>query len=301
MVEYFITKKGYFYKLFKDGKKRRISQEEYYKKNKKFVGGGKAEQDACITSIFEKIKGKNIDQLKDEILSNELQLQYYNEIFLQPTFEFTPNICSYIVTHIILYFITKINNPKINNSNPLFYDKIDSLKQLNPVNTYLGNELKKYDLTSLSPYPEKSSILLNSCKDYEYYCMMIPSYLIADYKQVKYLCNSQNELKIKRINNYAELLNVDNGVYLYCILPDKTLCLFNGNHSAGACGQPVICAGYITILNNKITKIDNSSGHYSPSFYQLTKAIDILKEKKILKTNGIKSNITNNMKSYIFD
>ena len=37
MVEYLKTKKGYFYKLKKNGEKKRISQEEYNKKkqNKK--------------------------------------------------------------------------------------------------------------------------------------------------------------------------------------------------------------------------------------------------------------------------
>ena len=34
MVEYLKTKKGYFYKLKKNGEKKRISQEEYIKKNK---------------------------------------------------------------------------------------------------------------------------------------------------------------------------------------------------------------------------------------------------------------------------
>lgn len=44
MVEYLKTKKGYFYKLKKNGEKKRISQEEYIKKNKtrknkKMIGG----------------------------------------------------------------------------------------------------------------------------------------------------------------------------------------------------------------------------------------------------------------------
>ena len=44
MVEYLKTKKGYFYKLKKNGEKKRISQEEYNKKNKtrknkKMIGG----------------------------------------------------------------------------------------------------------------------------------------------------------------------------------------------------------------------------------------------------------------------
>ena len=49
MVEYLKTKKGYFYKLKKNGEKKRISQEEYNKKNKtrknkKMIGGVPIEQ-----------------------------------------------------------------------------------------------------------------------------------------------------------------------------------------------------------------------------------------------------------------
>ena len=58
MVEYLKTKKGYFYKLKKNGEKKRISQEEYNKKNKtrknkKMIGGGRTEQE-----IIEELKTK---------------------------------------------------------------------------------------------------------------------------------------------------------------------------------------------------------------------------------------------------
>jgi hypothetical protein len=39
MVEYLRSEKGYFYKIKKNGEKKRISREEYYKKNKKIIGG----------------------------------------------------------------------------------------------------------------------------------------------------------------------------------------------------------------------------------------------------------------------
>jgi len=50
MVEYLKTKKGYFYKLKKNGEKKRISREEFNKKNKtrknkKMIGGGRTEQE----------------------------------------------------------------------------------------------------------------------------------------------------------------------------------------------------------------------------------------------------------------
>ena len=58
MVEYLKTKKGYFYKLKKNGEKKRISQEEYIKKNKtrknkKMIGGGRTEQE-----IIDELKTK---------------------------------------------------------------------------------------------------------------------------------------------------------------------------------------------------------------------------------------------------
>ena len=63
MGEYLKTKKGYFYKLKKNGEKKRISQEEYIKKNKtrknktrknkKMIGGGRTEQE-----IIEELKTK---------------------------------------------------------------------------------------------------------------------------------------------------------------------------------------------------------------------------------------------------
>lgn len=58
MVEYLKSKKGYFYKLKKNGEKNRISQEEYNKKNKtrknkKMIGGGRSEKE-----IIDELKTK---------------------------------------------------------------------------------------------------------------------------------------------------------------------------------------------------------------------------------------------------
>ncbi len=58
MVEYLKTKKGYFYKLKKNGEKKRISREEFNKKNKtrknkKMLGGGRTEQE-----IIDELKTK---------------------------------------------------------------------------------------------------------------------------------------------------------------------------------------------------------------------------------------------------
>ena len=88
-------------------------------------------------------------------------------------------------------------------------------------------------------------------------------------------------MSVPRTDKHCEPINSN----LYCILPSKKLCLFSGHHSAGACGQPVISAGYATIKDNEIIDIDNSSGHYTPPLHMLQKGIDVLFEKGLIKTN----------------
>lgn len=41
MVKYFETEKGYFYKLLKDGSKKRVSSDEFHKKKNIMRGGGR--------------------------------------------------------------------------------------------------------------------------------------------------------------------------------------------------------------------------------------------------------------------
>ena len=85
MVEYLKTKNGYFYKLKKNGEKKRISQEEYNKnktrknkKNKKIIGGGKTEQE-IIDEL--KTKGKYDEWVslgsKFGLTSNTLQAKFF--------------------------------------------------------------------------------------------------------------------------------------------------------------------------------------------------------------------------------
>jgi hypothetical protein len=135
--------------------------------------------------------------------------------------------------------------------------KLDALDSLTSNGVFLGSVIKENNLTSLSLKPEKSKELLDSCKDDEYYCVMNPMYLILDYrnrKYLKYYCDSDNSEEIIRITTNKDLQNIKDGPYHYSILPNMTLCLFQGNHSAGSCGQPVICAGMILIKKIKLKK-----------------------------------------------
>jgi len=265
-------------KVLKRTRKNRNTKKRYnkYKKQKTILfGAGKKEQDEFIDSTFEKIKRMNIEELL--IAMPQLCLEFKENIVEAEEYQFTFNIRSFLVTSILLPFILKYNIYTYEN---IPYHKLDKLRGLFHDHVYLGRVIKKNNLTSLTHYPEKALELLQSCEDDEDYCVMDPIYLITDYKKlVEYYCDSDDPNKIKRINDRADLLNVEDGRYLYCILPNETLCLFDGYHSAGACGQPVLCAGNILIHGNKIKEIDNSSGHYAPPPYMLNKALEVLKRK----------------------
>ena len=268
-------------------KKRTITSYNRYNKKRtknpmKLIGGGKEEQDAFIEKTFEKIKNMNIKELNDNL--KNLCVEIKNNIVDVEKFDFTSNIRSFLVLSMLTPFLLMVDVYNFDNAP---YDKLDTLKELITKRVYFGSIIKKNNLASLTPYPEKSFELLNSCKDDEMYCLMAPKYLIIDYRyHVEYYCASNDINKIKRITNKEDLNNVEDGYYLYCILPNKTLCIFNGHHSGGACGQPVICAGNITISQNKITQIDNSSGHYSPPSYMLKKALEVLQTQGIISSSG---------------
>jgi hypothetical protein len=274
------TKRGHYYKKKKSTRTRYSKNRVIRKKvSNTLIGGGQIEQDAFINSTFEKIKGKLIKELLS--VMPQLCLEFKKNIVETEKYEFTVNITSYLVTSMLVPFFMKYEIYTFENCP---YSKFDMLWDLHRKNVFLGSVIKQHELTSLTPYPEKSFELLNSCNDDEYYCIMNPYYLIKDYKKVEYYCNSDDPNKIKRITNSQDLSEVENGNYLYCILPNGTLCLFDGHHSAGACGQPVICAGYITIHDKKIKRMDNSSGHYAPPSSMLNTAMDVLKTKGITES-----------------
>jgi hypothetical protein len=261
-------------------KKNRNTKRKYKKQNTKLIHGGdpKDQQNRCINSIFERIQTyENIEVLRNNMKG--LCLDYKTNILDNPPYEFDIDIQSFIVTSMLIPYMIQENIYNISNAP---YTEFNQLLDLYNKNVYFGKEIKQHHLTSLTPYPSKSLELLNSCKDEEEYCIMDPKYLIIDsQQQVTYLCNSENIDEIIRIKGNTDLSKTESGNYLYCILPDKTLCIFKGHHSSGACGQPIICAGNIVISDQKITQIDNSSGHYSPPKSMLLKALEIL------ETNGL--------------
>ena len=259
-----------------------------------------------MNSTFEKIRGKTFAEVKQML--RELSFDYNETIVKSKKNYFTVNMCSYIVTYIILQ---SIEFYQLHTFDDRPNAKIKQLYDLHN-NVYLGRELKQYGLTSLTPFPDKSLELLNSCKDDEYYCSMNPGYFIDDnisYSKVDYLCESRNPEDIQRVNNSFDLSRIPDGTYLYCLLPTEIFCLFKTknyersiiSHSSGACGQPVICAGNIILYNGKIQQIDNSSGHYKPPIHMLYKAIEILQKKYMIMGHGTEENPSNeNIKTFNF-
>lgn len=296
------TKRRHYYKI-KKGTRTRYSKNRVIRRKVSniLIRGGQMEQDNFINSTFEHIQGKNIVELLSAMpkLCSEFK---ENIVEVDHVGNFTVNIKSFLVTEMLLPFLLHYNMYNWNNAP---YSKFDHLQELHGNNVFLGSVIKQHELTSLTPYPDKSFELLNSCIDDEYYCIMYPRYLIIDYNQVEYYCNDDNPNNIKRITNSQDLSEVADGYYLYCILPNETLCLFKGHHSAGACGQPVICAGNIRISDNKIQSIDNASGHYSPPFSMLNKAIGLLKTKGIVNSYGTEEGVDGTVrdgiiKSFVF-
>lgn len=93
MVQYLKTKRGYCYKLLKNNERKRISKEEYNKKNKtrknkKMIGGGKT-QEEIIDELIKNEKydewvrlgalfGQTSNKLKYKGMNFQTPFQYYN-------------------------------------------------------------------------------------------------------------------------------------------------------------------------------------------------------------------------------
>ncbi|HXF43039.1 MAG TPA: hypothetical protein VNK26_04800, partial [Pyrinomonadaceae bacterium] len=68
---------------------------------------------------------------------------------------------------------------------------------------------------------------------------------------------------------------------MYVMDTDERLYIFNGkatnyNHSSFLSGHPVICAGTIWVINGRIHRITNNSGHYKPSKKDLAACIRVI-------------------------
>ena len=278
------------------------------KKNKirikmiKMKGGVMSEQeiqDNFLLDTYIKISAYNkIDKTPGEI---QLQLQEFNEEYSKQLLEIIYNkqdnqafTNNYLAKLIINMFLPKII--QYIRKDKTAVPKFETFQRYVDFEPELGSVLKTYGLTNLTKDPKQSSAVLETCKDDVFYCPMDSSRFMCDYvNKVEYLCGIEDGDSIYRINNIEDLQKIEkNGRYLYCLLPNGTLCLFpKGNHSAGACGQPVICAGFVDIVKNQIIGIDNNSGHYRPNQEMLGKAILILTEKGIMKKNqSINDNIT---------
>lgn len=50
-------------------------------------------------------------------------------------------------------------------------------------------------------------------------------------------------------------------------------------------GVPIACGGHIELMGGKITKINNSSGHYNPTLLNLVMAVAHLYEQGVIAEN----------------
>jgi len=150
---------------------------------------------------------------------------------------------------------------------------------------FSGKELINYDLSHLTKSPDESRTLLFLCKYDTLYTPMYPNYLITDADDIKqYFCENKN--KVTTIETMEDLHGINVTHKSYTITPDEKLRIYTGNHSQGSCGQPVICAGEIDVVEGKIKSINNVSGHYRPNEDALIQARNFLLEKKLIEDNN---------------
>ena len=79
MSNYIKTPKGYFYKLLKNGIKKRVSYTEYETKNNKVVGGGICKEELekdYMPSKFRSIFSKEDKESNNKIVANIKATQY---------------------------------------------------------------------------------------------------------------------------------------------------------------------------------------------------------------------------------
>jgi hypothetical protein len=146
------------------------------------------------------------------------------------------------------------------------------MKDMNLSNVFLGKDIKEYNFFRF--IYNSSDARNSSLKPEEKYCVMYPHYLFSD--EVIQYNMKDGFISVKKIDELPSHSEIDDiGEYIYVILPDGELILSsqhmsrNINHSYLANGQPVICAGELTIKDKKIIRMNNKSGHYSPSFEML--------------------------------
>jgi len=296
MIKYIKTQK----KELKKNKKKDI-----IKKNMK--GGNKNIQDKYFIDTYNIIKNFNINDFNKKNKDSKIYklLKGFKLNILQRPLNFTPNYPAFIIINLFKSYISFRTKRKIR--------KLKRMLFLIKNNVYSGKIVKQFGLTNLTINPTKSLKILDSCVDEKKYCVMNPLLFINDFNSVPYICNNimnykknvveffsydpnKHYSKIFKIHNKNDLNKLKTGRYNYCITPDETLNLYDfmTNHSAGSCGQPVICAGDLYIEDNPIYNthyskknmiirhIDNSSGHYLPPHNMFDIAIDILKNKKLI-------------------
>ena len=148
MVEYLKTKKGYFYKLKKNGEKKRISQEEYIKKNKtrknkKMIGGGRTEKE-IIDEL--KTKGKYDEWVR---LGSNFGLTSYKlqaKIFLNRPFKYY-DVDGNLVN---VSMVTSTYTPAVDNIAVFEQHSVEDTTHVAPSKYRIGNISEELSTTGLT-------------------------------------------------------------------------------------------------------------------------------------------------------
>lgn len=234
---------------------------------------------AYLQSIFGELKRKLYEVARRILSEKERDSNYKGEL------EFTLNYPAFVCVNLANSTEFKIDpNPPYQRGQDyrlteshLIYKQIEKIDGL----AYPGSILKSYNLSNLTKTQEAANDLLLTCKDDVNYVPMMPNYLFSD--NYYYCTNTPSFIYIQKPDDLKGI-NMERNIYT--LGPDEIIRIFRNTldkHSMGTCGQPVICAGHITIKNNKITYIDDHSGHYRPQLPSLLQLNDFLFKKGFVR------------------
>jgi hypothetical protein len=168
MVEYLKTKKGYFYKLKKNGEKKRVSQEEYNKKNKKVGGDGEPidksdilYKDEFVCILKPNVKKGIIVSLKnlENLNMYELGLKTKKELGLKPGEELLSDYFIFSAPYYSKDIDYKSVEKELINSYGKKVTQFGMFIRVNPDETYVfSKELRSTIQSSMDFYKSKKTL-----------------------------------------------------------------------------------------------------------------------------------------------
>lgn len=109
----------------------------------------------------------------------------------------------------------------------------------------------------------------------------------VEFKEGKLLYSNSGEPVMA--NNHLYVIDKNGDFYIWDRVGEKG----KYHHSTILAGEPVVCAGAITVVDGKLVTINNHSGHYKPELRHFKNAL------RILLLNGIDNFKASNVTGYI--